>query len=89
MFLEKYAVRANIKARFRKFNIIAAIVLGIIWARHNLKKKEWLKAGLKIGGSGIGAFVFNRILYGRDKSAAAIMNSKAKNFGRWFKGVAR
>ena len=89
MFLAKYDARAAIKARFRKLNIVSALVIGLIWARENIKEGEWLEAMTKVGGSGVAAYAFNKLLYARDAKAAEIMARKAGNFGRWFRGAAR
>lgn len=88
-FLEVYGERAAIKATFRKLNIIAALVIGLVWARENIRKEEWAMAATKVGGMGVAAYVLNRLLYARDPSAASIMARKAGEFGRWFRGAAR
>jgi hypothetical protein len=59
MFVEKYAERAAIKSSFRKFNIISALVIGLIWARETIKEGEWGTAAAKVGGMGMAAYVFN------------------------------
>ncbi len=89
MFLEKYEARAAIKARFRKLNIVGAIVIGLIWAQNNITEGEWGTAAAKVGATGFTAWAFNKLLYARDPAAAAIMQRKALEFGRWFKGAAR
>ncbi len=89
MFLEKYDVRAAIKLRFRKANIVMAVAIGLIWARDNIAEGEWGTAAAKVGGSAVTAWAFNRILFARDPSSAAIMASKGANWGRWFTGAAR
>lgn len=89
MFLEKYAERMEIKATFRRKNIISALVTGLIWSRDNIKNGEWGTAAAKIAVSGAGAYTFNKFLYARDKSAEELMATKAGEYGRWFKGAAR
>jgi hypothetical protein len=89
MYLEKYAQRTAIKAQFRKANIIAALVTGLIWARDNIKAGEWGAAAAKVGATGVAAFALNQLLYARDKSAAELMAAKGAEYGRWFKGAAR
>ncbi len=88
-FLAKYAERKAIKQRFRKVNIVAALVIGLVWARENIEEGEWGTAAAKIGGAGFSAFVLNKLLYMRDPAAATIMAKRAGNFGRWFQGAAR
>ncbi len=89
MFLEKYTARASVKAQFRRANILAALAIGLIWARENIEEGEWETAAWKIGGSGATAYAFNKLLLARDPAAKAIMRSKGLEYGRWFKGVAR
>lgn len=89
MFLEKYTERTVIKSRFRKFSIVSALVIGLIWARENVAQGEWGKAIAKVGGSTITAWLFNRLLYARDPAAVALLARAPGNFGRWFQGAAR
>lgn len=89
MFLAKYGERIDIKVRFRKLNIISALVTGLIWARENIKEGDWGLAASKVAGAGITAYAFNQLLYARDKSVVEIMAAKSKDYGRWFKGAAR
>jgi hypothetical protein len=88
-FLGKYLERAAVKSRFRKLSIISALVIGLLWARENVARGEWHQAIEKIGATTITAWLFNRLLYARDITAAAKMASAPGQFGRWFKGVAR
>jgi hypothetical protein len=89
MFLMPYAEREAVKIQFRRGSIIAAIVIGLIWARENIKEGEWSTAAMKVGGTALSAYALNKILYARDPTAEAIMATRAGDFGRWFKGVAR
>jgi hypothetical protein len=89
MYLEKYAARMDIKSRFRKLNIISALVTGLIWARENIAEGEWGVAAGKVAAAGATAYVFNKLLYARDKTAAEIMAAKGAEYGRWFQGAAR
>ncbi len=88
MFFDKYEARAAVKARFRKYNLVAAIAIGLIWAKDNIAEGEWDTAAAKVGGSGVAAYAFNKLLYARDLSAEAIMKRKGKEFGRWFQRAA-
>ena len=88
-FLDVYGERQAIKARFRRLNIIAALVVGLIWARENIAEGEWDQVALRVGSTGFTAWAFNRILYARDLPAETIMARKAGEFGRWFRGAAR
>lgn len=88
-FLELYPERVAIKARFRKYNIIAAMVVGLFWARENVEQGDWSTAIAKFGGVTLTAVVLNKLLYARDASSAAILTAKAGRFGAWFQGVAR
>jgi hypothetical protein len=88
-FLSTYEQRNAIKARYRKASVITALVIGLIWARENLAEGEWGIAAAKVGGMGVAAWAFNRVLYARDPAAQSIMASKAGAFGRWFQGAAR
>ncbi len=89
MFLDKYEARAAVKARFRKYNIVAALAIGLIWAKDNIAEGDWATAAAKVGGTGVAAYAFNKLLYSRDLPAKAIMQLKGKEFGRWFQGVGR
>jgi hypothetical protein len=89
MFLEKYVARVSIKARFRKVSIVTALVIGLLWARDNLEDGEWDKAAAKVAGTGLAAYVFNKLLYLRDPAAEAIMKRSVGRFGKWFQGAAR
>lgn len=89
MFLSTYDKRQAIKAAFRGYHIITALVIGLVWARENVQEGKWDEALMKVGGAGITAYALNKMLYARDPSAATIMASKGKQFGRWFKGASR
>ena len=89
MYLKRYSQRMNIKVGFRRLNVVAAVLIGVIWARENIKNGDWGTALAKVGASGAGAVVVNRLLYARDATAAELMAKKADNFGAWFKGAAR
>jgi hypothetical protein len=88
-FLDRYPERVAVKARFRKLNIITAMVIGLFWARENVERGDWSGAIGKFSGVTLSAVVLNRLLYARDPSAAAIMSAKAGRFGAWFQGLAR
>jgi hypothetical protein len=88
-FLDRYPERVAVKARFRKFNIISAMVVGLFWARENVERGDWAGAIAKFGGVTLSAAVLNKLLYARDASAAAILTAKAGRFGAWFQGLAR
>lgn len=81
--------RQAIKCVTRKGGLIAALVIGLIWARENVKKDDWGAAIAKISATTIGATLVNRALYARDKTAVEIMERNAGRFGKWFQGVAR
>lgn len=89
MFLMRYEDRQLIKGGFRKVTLVTALVIALIWARENIRQGEWGEAAAKVLGSFAGSLAFNKILYARDLSAKALMESKGDRFGRWFKGVAR
>jgi hypothetical protein len=89
IYLAKWEERQAIKAGFRKLNIINGIVIGLIWARENVKNEEWGTAIAKVTGGGVAAYAFNRMLYARDATAAAKMAEAGDNFGKWFNGAAR
>ena len=89
MFLETYGARTAVKARFRKYSMISALVIGLIWARENIADGEWAQAGTKLGLMGGGTWLLNRLLYARDPAAVSIMAQKVGAFGRWFQGAAR
>jgi hypothetical protein len=83
------AERQAIKGVARRGSLIAALVIGLIWARENVKHDEWDKAIAKVSATTISAALINRALYARDKTAAQIMERNAGRFGKWFQGVAR
>ncbi len=83
------AERQAIKEMARRGSLIAALVIGLIWARENIKHDEWDKAIAKVSASTISAALINRALYARDRTAAQIMERNAGRFGKWFQGVAR
>ncbi len=89
MFLMRYEDRLGVKTTFRRLNIVAALLIGLIWARENVKNGDWDEAFAKIAGSGGAAFAANKFLYARDATAEGIMASRAGNFGKWFQGAAR
>jgi hypothetical protein len=88
-YLKTYAERNAIKTRFRAAGIVAALVIGLVWAQKNLREGEWGTAIAKIGGTTLFAAVFNAALYARDPSAAALMARAPGNFGRWFQSAAK
>lgn len=88
-FLAKSAERTAIKARFRGYNIVMALVVGLIWARENVAEGDWTAAVAKVGAAGLGAWALNKLLYARDIAPTSIMARRSGNFGRWFQGVAR
>lgn len=83
------AQRQSIKGVARKGGVASAFVVGLIWARENIKHDEWGTAIAKVSAATISAALLNRVLYARDKSAAKIMADNAGRFGKWFQGVAR
>jgi len=83
------AQRQSIKGVARKGGVISAFVIGLIWARENVKHDEWGSAIAKVSAATISAALLNRALYARDKTAAKIMEDNAGRFGKWFQGVAR
>jgi hypothetical protein len=72
-FLAKSAERAAVKARFRGYNIVTALVVGLLWAQENIAEGEGGTAAAKVGGSVIAAWAVNRLLYARDIEPAAKM----------------
>lgn len=88
-FLEAYTERSAIKATFRKANIVAALVIGLVWARENIRHGEWAEAAAKVTGPLFAAFVLKRLLAMRDPTMAEIMARRAGLFGRWLQGAAR
>jgi hypothetical protein len=89
MFLAKHADREALKTLFRKANVVAAIVLGLIWARENIQDGNWEKAIAKVGTSGLTAYAVSKFASTFDRAATQIMADKAGQFGRWFQGAAR
>ena len=88
-FLRKYDRRQAIKDRVRKRNIVAALVVGVVWAQENIQEGEWGRATAKVTLAGLAGWAVNRLLYARDKSARSLMAAKGAAFGRWFQGAAR
>jgi hypothetical protein len=83
------AEREALKGLARKGGVIAAFVVGLIWARENVKNNEWDKAIAKLALPTLSAVLINRLLYARDPVAAQIMERNAGRFGKWFQGAAR
>jgi hypothetical protein len=83
------AQRQAIKGMARKGGLIAAFVLGLIWARENVKHGDWGVAIAKVSATTISAALLNSALYARDKAAAQITARNAGRFGKWFQGAAR
>jgi hypothetical protein len=89
MFLAKHANRDALKTLFRKASVVAAIVLGLLWARENILDGDWDKAIAKVGTSGLTAYAVSKFASTFDRAATRIMAEKAGQFGRWFQGAAR
>ncbi|MFL5899996.1 MAG: DUF4157 domain-containing protein, partial [Solirubrobacterales bacterium] len=88
-YLDVWAERTAVKAKFRRYNVVTALVLGLLWARHDLAEGDFLSAAGKVGLSVGFTLGVNQLLYARDLSAEALMASKASRFGAWFQGAAR
>ena len=88
-FLAAYLERTAVKSRFRTASVVSAVVLGLLWAQDNLQEGDWAGAAAKVGGSGIAAWLFNRLLYARDPSVAALMARAPAAYGRWFQSAAK
>lgn len=83
------AERQALKDAARSRSLVAALVIGLIWARENVENNEWDKAIAKVSATTVSTVLINRALYARDKAAAQIMERNAGRFGKWFQGVAR
>jgi hypothetical protein len=88
-FLATYAERTAIKAKYRGGNVIAAFVVGLIWARSNFAEGQWKEGIAKVTETTVASWLINRMLYARDPAAEAIMARAPLEFGRWFQGAAR
>jgi hypothetical protein len=68
---------------------MVAVLIGLIWARHDIEQGKWGEALVKVGGSSAAAVGMNKLLYAHDATATQIIAKKGNNFGAWFKGAAR
>lgn len=89
MFVKNSELRQLLKNLARKFSLIAAVVVALIWCKEDLDSGNYFGAGTKFTLTVGGALALNFYFYGRDKTAATIMAKHMGNYGKWFQGVAR